>query len=265
MAVDVYPAVPQNRDTPLGDRVSATQVQPPLIIGMRLHSVQFDAERVALVKIVEVPAASVDRGPHLADRGGQSVRALDPPDVTVLKHRVNAVAYLGESQIQLGPPASSWALLHRFGQFRGGGQPALAGSADQAERGVDRRREVGQIKYGLLDASPRRLKGGVDSAGDATRTVDHHAGHGEHPSAGIDRHVNGRASFIGEFGQFGRGLMTERDTGANAVYDGPQGGLPGEPARVHQVDTPPDDLPSPSLPQVVNSVPRHAAVQRLFA
>ena len=85
---------------------------------------------------------------------------------------MDAGAYVSEGLTQVATPANLRALLHRLGHLDGCGQSALAGVADDSERGVERHRRVGKVKDSFLNASSRRLQAGMNRVGDTVGTVN---------------------------------------------------------------------------------------------
>ena len=77
---------PQRKDAL--DRVGrVTSLVTPLLVGrMRRGSIEFYAQQVFLVEIVEVPIACMLPDPHLPSRRRQPMWSFDAPDVAVLKH-----------------------------------------------------------------------------------------------------------------------------------------------------------------------------------
>jgi hypothetical protein len=84
-------AEPEGDDAAEQVGVVAALITPLLVFGMRGGPVEFHAHAVLLVEVVQIPVAGALPDSRLPARHGEPVRALDPPDIAVLKHGQGAI------------------------------------------------------------------------------------------------------------------------------------------------------------------------------
>src|ERR1700722_13375355 len=90
LTIDVGPAVTHDGDPELHDLVSATLVIPPPLIRVGFLPIEFHAQLVVAVQVVQIATLAVDVDARLTVGDRQSVRALDPVQVSVLEYRLDS-------------------------------------------------------------------------------------------------------------------------------------------------------------------------------
>ena len=157
---------PERKEAPdCVDRV-ASLVAPLLVGRMRRGPVEFYAQPVLLVEIVEVPVTSALPDPRLSLRGRQPVRAFHAADIAGLQHGQDALVGAAERRRDLATPAHFLAGIHGVTYPVRGGTPPADGPADPRVRVVEAGRGLDEIKHRVLDAGAgrehRRMPGPQD-------------------------------------------------------------------------------------------------------
>src|ERR1700678_1304339 len=101
-----YPAVAHGACVVRGNvGVVPLGVLPAVLVGVGCGAVEFDAELVLLVEVVQVDVSRADAALDLPDGPGQTVSALNVADIATFQRRVDAVFALGEGVGEPGAPA----------------------------------------------------------------------------------------------------------------------------------------------------------------
>ena len=161
------------RDDP-PDRIGVIPafVAPLLIGGMRRGPIEFRANPVLLVQVVEVAVAGALPDARLPTRRGEPVRAFHPVDVAVFQQGQRSFPGVGERQRKLPTPPHLLAGVHGLTNPVRRHAPAANGTADPRLRVVEGWRDLDQVEDGVLDPGTRREHGRVPGPLDRVRPVD---------------------------------------------------------------------------------------------
>ena len=156
--------------------VVAALVTPLLVLGMRGGPVEFHANPVILVEVVEVPVTDALPDSRLPTRYGKPMRTLDPADVAVSSTDKAPSSASPSAKSDLPAPAHLLARIHGLAYPVGGGAPAADGPADPRIGVIEGRCDLDEIEHRVLHPGARREHGRMPGPQDRIRPMDDDAG-----------------------------------------------------------------------------------------
>jgi len=154
-------AEPERDDVAGQVGVVAALITPLLVLGVRSGPVEFHADAVGLVEVIQVPVARALPDSCLPSRRRKPVRALDPVNVAVLKQGQGPILGVTERQGDLPAPAHLLARVHGQANPVCGGAPAADGPAKPRVGVIKGWRDLDKIKHRILHSRARREHGWV--------------------------------------------------------------------------------------------------------
>jgi hypothetical protein len=248
---DVREAVPKGHRAVGGEVLAVpADVLPALLRRMRGLSVEFDADQVLVVKVVQVPDAGLPPAPGLAARLGQAVGALDALDVPALEREMNAFGGVREGLRQPGAPPELPARFERVPQAFDGGELPRDRTGNPGVGVVEGPGRRYQVEHGLLDRGSRKLPVRPRFSLAPGAAVDDHA-RDVLPSGGMargrNRDVDLRAGLVGQALDLGGSLVAEHGTGPGAEHSRAEQCLPWRLTGERRVDRTVYALPPPGV------------------
>jgi len=137
---------------------------PPSLVGrVGGGSVEFDAELVVLVEVVQVPAAIAVPDARLPSGCGQPMRALDATDIPAFEPGQHALTRVVQRYLGLPPHGKLLASVEGGADPLRGSAPLANRLADPVVRLVRARGDLDQVEHCLLDSSAWRAHGWMSS------------------------------------------------------------------------------------------------------
>jgi hypothetical protein len=236
---DVQPAVPE-RSGALGEvDVVAAGVAPAAFRWVGGGSIQFDAQPVVLVQVVQVAGAAAVPTPRLAFRDREAMGALDPVDVDAFQRGVDALGGVlqgaGDPVAPAHPRASGEGLAEQFGC----GEAASDRGRDPSVGVVQGPRRGDQVQDRGRHRGPWQLPRRLPFRNQIPRSVDDHSPDGLVPTWALyhcNTYVDLPAGLVCQAVDLSRSLVAEHGTRPDAEHRGPQFRLPGQHSVEGRVD-----------------------------
>ena len=209
--------------------VVAALITPLLVLGMRGGPVEFHANPVRLVQVVEVPVAGVLPDSGLPPCCGKPVRAFHPADVAVLEHGQGPVLGVTERQGDFPAPAHLLSGVHSLADPVRSGAPAADCPANPRVCVIEGRGDLDEIEHRILHPGARREHDGMPGPQDRIGSMDNDAGD-LYPcwaSRRRDRDRDDRTRPVEKTVPLSRRLVAEDRTWTSTKQGSPQHFLPG--------------------------------------
>ena len=228
--------------------------------------VEFGAQGVLLVQVVQVPGPAAVPALGLPPRRRQAVGPFHAVDVVALQRRVHAVGGVLQGAGDPGPPADPRPVGECLAQRSRRGQPAPDSSGYPAVRVVEGPCLGHQVQDRVLHRGPRQLPGRLPLRPQAPRPVDDHTPDlpATGPAVSRNTNVNRPDRLVDKAVNLGCRLVAERSAGSRAQDGGPQPRLSGEISCERGVGAPLQPLPDPRPEPSVDSSLWPAGVARLL-
>lgn len=214
---DGNPAIPERLEAVECVRVVAPRVVLPRFGRVRQHAVKLDHDAVLRVPHVGVLSGAAPGRHRLPVAARQAVPALDVPEISQLKWRVDAYRDLGDGVREVAAPARPVPAGQRGGDPVRRAQPALARLDRPGNRILGGRRHIRQVQDRFLKRGLRRQPRRMPRARQPRRVMQHQTWDIQRAGLPRDAHVDRGRGLISEVPYLCGGVMTE-----NRVVTGPQ-------------------------------------------
>ena len=229
MLGDIGPAVPQRPGTLDDVDVIPPRVTPAALGRMSRGAVEFHAQPVLLVQVVQVAHAAAVPALSLPPGRRQPVSALHAMDVMPLERGVHAVGGVLQGRGDPAAPPHPRATGERLAEHLRRGQPAPHRRRDPAVRVVETPRGGDQVEHGVLHRRPRQLPRRHPLRHQPPPPVNHHPPDRAdlaRVSMCRDADMDFRNALIGELMDLSSSLMAENRVRSGPEHSRPQLRLP---------------------------------------
>ena len=228
MLGDIRPAVPQRPGSLDEVDVIPPRVTPAALGRMSRGAVEFHAQPVLLVQVVQVAHAAAVPALSLPPGRRQAVSALHAMDVVPLERGVHAVGGVLQGCGDPAAPPHPRASGERLAEHLRRGQPAARRRRNPAVRVVETPRGGDQVEHGVLHRRPRQLPRRHPLRHQPSPPVNDHPPDRLPPGWVLLRRnadVNARTRLVDQLVNLSSRLVTEHGTWPGPQHGRPQSGL----------------------------------------
>jgi hypothetical protein len=265
---DIRPAVPQRPGSLDEVDVIPPRVTPAALSRMSRSAVEFHAQPVLLVQVVQVAHSAAVPAPSLPPGRGQPVSALDALDVMPLERGVHAVGGVLQGRGDPAAPPRPRASGERLAEHLRRGQPAAHRRGNPAVRVVETPRGGDQVEHGVLHRRPRQLPRRHPLRRQPPPPVNDHPPDRLPPGWVLLRRnadVNARTRLVDELVNLGCRLVTKHGTWPCPQHGSPQSGLACRDPGKSRVDPSVQLLPVSRVQTPFDRLLSEAGVHRLLS